>query len=325
MRSRHEPRRELAHVLLPGLVAMAPARERPRAPRRRSRRRRGLTLGLLSAGAFATVAILSQVAFGAGVPALGLVAGRFVLGAAVLWLLVALLRRPLPAPRDRLPALALGVPFGAHAALLAGAYSGLDAGLADLLFFVHPVLVMAGAVAVGRERWNPRATAALAVAGAGLVCTLLVGTGGGFDAAAAMCSLGAAVVYAAFLLGAAGRPSGSDALALTACTATGAALPLAGVAFAVGDGIPLTSAAVTLVAAVAVLGSIVAPATLIASVRHLGPSRAAIMGSAEPVMSGLLGAIVFADVLGPGLLIGAALVLAAIPILESARPTAPHR
>ena len=64
----------------------------------RTRDLQAVAVVLLSAALFGSLAVLAQLAYGAGVSVLGLLLGRFTVAGAVLWLIVLVLRRPLAVP-----------------------------------------------------------------------------------------------------------------------------------------------------------------------------------------------------------------------------------
>src|SRR5262245_7158598 len=99
----------------------------------------GLGLTLVSVAIFSTLGVLTQLAFATGATVGSLLAGRFVVAAALLWLVIGLIgkwRRP--TLRQTAAGLALGVVFSAHAWLFALSLARIDAGLVDLLDFTYP-------------------------------------------------------------------------------------------------------------------------------------------------------------------------------------------
>jgi Cyclic nucleotide-binding domain/EamA-like transporter family len=192
----------------------------------------------------------------------------------------------------------------------------LDAGLVDLLLFTYPALVMLGAVALRRERWSGRRAVALATAGAGTALVLLGGLSG-IDPLGAALALASAVAYSAYILTSAAELRRTDPLFLTALVTTGAGATLT-LGGAAGGAISL-EVGTSAVALIAVLGlvAVAAMGTFIAGIDALGPSRASIVSAVQPALTPIIGLAVFADVLGPGQMLGAALVVTAVVILES--------
>ena len=124
---------------------------------------RGASLALASAAAFATTGILSQFAFGAGANIVSLLSGRYLLCAALLWSTVALLRLGVPARRDALLVLGLGAGLiSIQSCLFFHSLQRIPPGLADMLMFVYPALVTAGAILLRREQLSRRRVASSA-------------------------------------------------------------------------------------------------------------------------------------------------------------------
>ncbi len=159
------------------------------------RGRHGVALVLVSAVCFAGLGVLSQLAYHAGVSVPGLLWGRYLLAAGALWLLIGARRRPLPSARHALVGVALGVGYSVQALLFAQSLRHLEAGLADLLYFAYPALVVIGASALGQERWSGRRTGAVVAAASGIALALIAG--GPLDLLGAALALLAALGYAA--------------------------------------------------------------------------------------------------------------------------------
>jgi drug/metabolite transporter (DMT)-like permease len=170
----------------------------------------GVALVLVSAACFGALGVLIQLAYRARVPVLGLLGGRYLLAAAVLWLLVVALRRRLPSRRGVLLGMAVGGGYSVQALLLAASLKHLEAGLADLLYFAYPALVAVGATALRRERWSWRRSAALGAASSGI--GLALAGSGAVDPLAVALALLAALGYAAYVLASSSLLDGGDPL-----------------------------------------------------------------------------------------------------------------
>src|SRR5918992_87884 len=157
----------------------------------------GTFLCLGSGAAFGAMAVFGKLAYGDGATVGTLLAVRFVLAAALFWVLVLAggaaaeiraLRR-----RDVGVGLALG---GAGYALQAGCYFAalerIDASLLSLLLYTFPSIVAAAAVALGRERMDSRRLAALGLAFGGLAMVVVGAGAGALDPLGAALGLGAA-------------------------------------------------------------------------------------------------------------------------------------
>src|SRR3954470_922063 len=141
----------------------------------------GTLFCLGSGAAFGAMAIFGKLAYGEGATVGTLLAVRFLLAAALFWVLVLAGGgiRELRALRGRDIAAGLGLGACGYA-LQAGCYFAalerIDASLLSLLLYTFPAMVAVAAVALGRERLSPRRVLALALASSGLA---LVVTGAG--------------------------------------------------------------------------------------------------------------------------------------------------
>ena len=297
----------------------------------------GALLCLASAAAFGVMGIFGKLAYEEGATLGTLLATRFVLAAALLWLVVGIgtrgARRPRrPARRDVGLALALGaVGYSAQASAFFAALQRIDASVLALLLYTFPTIVTVASILLGRERASRRTTVALVLASTGLVFVLAGAGAGRLDPIGVGLGLAAAVVYSTFLLVSEGIAARLGPLSLSTLVCTGAAITLTLVGLARGD---LSSGGVSLagfgwLAAIAVVSTVGAVGLLFAGLRRVGPTAAAILATLEPVVTVVLAFIVFGESLGPAQLAGGALVLVAVlavrvPVRLAPTPTIAH-
>jgi drug/metabolite transporter (DMT)-like permease len=279
--------------------------------------RRGLAECAGSAAAFGSVGVLVAVAQREHVGTTTLLASRYALGAIALWLALLLLRRPLPNLRVGLIAVGLGATtFAAASALYLAAIERMGAGPAGVVSYCYPVLVMAGAIALGRERLSPRRAVALglAVGGVGL---LVAGHGlGAVNGPGAVLAFASAALYTAYVLISAALRDRVEPLALSTLVATGAALAFAA-AHAVHGGAPVhTATAALAVIALALIPTAFAVSAFLSGLGRIGPSRASIASSLEPAVAVACGVLVLGEQLVPVQFVGAGLVIAAVLAIE---------
>jgi drug/metabolite transporter (DMT)-like permease/CRP-like cAMP-binding protein len=276
----------------------------------------GLGLTLTSPIFYSWHGVLTQLAFDAGASVGTVLSGRFLVAAAVLWLLVSVIRPWRPDRRQVSAGLLLGVALSAHAWLFSTSLTRLDAGLVGLLLFTYPALVMLGAVGLRRERWSARRAFVLGTVTAG-TALVLVGGLHSIDALGALLALGSAVAYTVYILTSAGQLERTDPLLFTTLVATGGAITFT-VGGAAQTDVSLDVGASALLFT-GVLGLVVVGgmSTFIAGISRLGPSRASIVSAVEPALTPVVGFAVFADRLGPAQVLGGALVIAGIVILEA--------
>jgi drug/metabolite transporter (DMT)-like permease len=238
----------------------------------------------------------------------------FVLAGASGWRALAL---PM---RDALAAAALGVlQFGVLIALLNEGLRHVDAGLGALLFATFPVLTLALAMALGRERFEPRVAAAIVLSIAGVAAALGVrppsdfgvefAIGAALVLGAALCGAVCAVLYRPLLLRPPMLPMGTLAMA-AAVVALGAA--------ALAEGLParLPGFGLRVWAAIgfAGLSSGIGFWLWLWALKHAPPTRATLFLALSPVTAAAIGLIALGEPLRLGFVLGTAAVLAALAL-----------
>src|SRR4051812_48237454 len=281
----------------------------------------GSLLCLGSAAAFGTMAIFGKLAFDEGADVTTLLAVRFTIAAAVLWVVV--LGR---GGMARLARRDIGIALGLGAcgyALQAGCYflalERIDASLLSLLLYTFPAMVTVAAVVLGRERLEARRVTALALVSAGLALVLAGAGTGALNGGGVVLGLAAAVVYSTYILVSDGVAGRMPALALATLVCTGAAASLLAGTTLAGTFQPerVTAAGWGWLGCLAVVSTVGAIAMFFAGLRRVGPTAASILSTIEPVVTVALAAAVFAERLQPIQLTGGALVLAAVLVLRA--------
>ena len=239
---------------------------------------------------------------------------RFSLAAALLLVVMAVLRPPVPRGRALTGALLYGaLNFGAAFALAYYALVRLHAGLGQTLLALVPLATLLLAVAQGQERLRAAAVVGtlLALAGVAVISqgplSVSVPLGSLLAAvASAVCIAQAAVLVRRFP---AVHPVTMNAVGMT----TGAVLLLAGSVLA-GEPrlLPQRAATWAAVAYLVVVGSVVVFVLYLVVLRYWAASRAAYGFVLIPFVTVLLSAWLDNEPLGPGLLLGGLLVLAGV-------------
>ncbi len=273
----------------------------------------GPLLCLTSAAGFATLAIFGRLATDAGVSTPTLLAVRFALAAALFAALAAAARPPAPARAAVPVALALGaVGYATQAGLFFAALERIDASLLTLLLYTYPAWVVLAGIATRRAPAGRRRLTALALSSGGLVLALAGAGTGTFDALGAALGVGAAVTYAIYILVADGVTARTHPLALATLVSAGAAATLTALAVVTGTlDLGFGPEGWRWLVLVATVSTVVPVVAFFAGLARVGPAGAAILSTAEPVVTLALAAAVFGEVLGPVQLAGSALVLAA--------------
>jgi len=279
---------------------------------------RGIALCVLSACAFGAMAIFAKEAYATGAGVVTLLSIRFLLAAALFWAIVAVRGVQLPSRRVVITCVALGAfGYAAQAGLFFGALTHIDASLTSLLLYLYPMLVFLGALAMGRERVTGRRIGALALASAGAALVLMGGSLGALDGVGVAMALGAAVIYAAYILVADRVVGGIDAFMMAALVTTGAAASTLVVGAGSGSlDLHFAAAGWGWIAAMALGSTVLGVSAFFVGLREVGPATASIVSTAEPVVTVALATLIYGEALGASQLAGGILVLGAVVILQ---------
>jgi drug/metabolite transporter (DMT)-like permease len=283
----------------------------------------GTILCLASGAAFGAMAIFGKLAYAEGATTGTLLPVRFLIAAALFWILIAARggRRELCALRQRdvVAGLALGgCGYSLQAGLYFAALERVDASLLSLLVYTFPVMVAVAAVALGREALDHRRVGALALASAGLVLVVAGAGAGALEPVGVALGLTAAVVYSTYILVSDGVAARVSPRVLSALVCTGAAITLSAGSGALGElrpGEP-SAAGWGWLACLAVVSTVLAISCFFAGLARVGPTTASILATVEPLVTVVLAFAVFGERLAGVQLAGGALVVGAVLVVQ---------
>lgn len=266
----------------------------------------GAGLVVLSACCFGAMVLFGRWAYADGVAPTSLLFMRFAIAAPLLCALVLWRRRGWPRGRSALVTALMGGVFVGNSLAYFVALTRVPAGVVAILFFTYPAIVMVGERLVFGQRFGKSRLLALVLALVGGAVTVGPTVIGSISGAAL--ALLAAGIYAVYVLLARGVTAGTDALAQAAVITTVAAVIFG---FLVGRQeltLPATSSGWAAVVALAVVSTVIAIWAFLAGASRLGPTGAATLSVAEPVMAALLAAALLDEPLRAGAMVGAALI-----------------
>lgn len=248
------------------------------------------------------------------------VLARLSIGALVLWTVAIATRASRGVPSGRWPRLlrmsALSTVVGL---LLFAAVERIPASTTTLLLYAHPAIVAVIAVVLGRDRMSPAKLAGLLL-GLGGVVLILGAPVGNLDPAGVALALGAAFVLALYVVTAQRGAEGMASVTAGAIVLSVAALLYAPIGIAAG-GVASPGSAWWWVAllGIATGGGIW---LFLAGLARLGPIRATIGATVEPVAAVVLATAFLGERLAAAQLVGGALVVAAVALLPRTRISA---
>ncbi len=296
----------------------------------------GLGLALVSAVAFGGSGVAAKPLIEAGLDPLHVVWLR-VAGAALVMLPVAWRHRGLLRSR---PALLAGFGLLAVAGVQAcyfAALSRIPVGVALLIEYLAPALVLGWVRFVQRRPVTRAAALGVVLAVGGLACVVEVWAGLSFDAVGLLLALGAACCQVGyFVLSDQGSDAGEDApdplgviaygLLVGTVVLTVVARPwgmdwsvLAGGADLDGATVP----AWTLLVWIVLIATVVAYVTGVLSVRRLSPQVAGVVACLEAVIATALAWVILGEHLSAPQIVGGAVVLLGALIAQSSAPAEP--
>jgi drug/metabolite transporter (DMT)-like permease len=205
----------------------------------------------------------------------------------------------------------------AKAGLYFSALERMDASLLALILYIYPALVLIGAVAVGRERASARRLTALLIALTGTALVLVGAASGSLDALGTAMGFGSALAYTVYILVGDRAGVGVPPIALSAFVCLGATCTFA-LASVMHGGPQLTFGAEgwAWVVAIAIVSTVAAILCFFAGLARVGPSAASILSTLEPVVTVALAATAFGESLGAVQVVGGALVLGAVLVMQ---------
>ncbi len=273
----------------------------------------GAVLVVLSAACFGVQPIMARIAYAAGMGVPAVLTYRFAIAVPLFWLALAVLRQPLKmSRRDALLLFLLGaIGYAAFSTMYFEAVDLIPAAAAAGLLYAYPTLVAVTQAGLGRERVTGRLWLALAGATAG---TLLVlgASAHGLRPLGTLLAIGAAVGYTIYLIVGHAALARVAPLPATAVMTTGAAVSLIGVAVIQGQAAPPAGpTGWAAVAGLAVVTTVVAVLALFAGMARIGPTRASILNTVEPLVTAATAALVLGERLQPPQYLGIALIVAA--------------
>ncbi len=293
----------------------------------------GLGLALVSALAFGGSGVAAKPLIEAGLDPLHVVWLR-VAGAALVMLPFAVRHRALPRRRPGLLAGfgLLGV-AGVQACYFA-AISRIPVGVALLVEYLAPALVLGWVRFVQRRPVTRAAALGVVLAVGGLACVVEVWSGLGFDALGLLLALGAACCQVGyFVLSDPGGEAGEEApdplgviaygLLVGAAVLTAVARPWSMDWSVLAHTAPMNGtpvAAFLLLAWIVFLATVLAYVTGVVSVRRLSPQVAGVVACLEAVIATVLAWVLLGEHLSAPQIFGGAVVLAGAFIAQSATP-----
>jgi drug/metabolite transporter (DMT)-like permease len=311
------------------------------------RRALGVALVLVAGASFASGSIFATLAYEAGLDWVTLMWWRFLIGASLAWLWVAIspgrrsIVRSMPR-RQVVIALGLGALYTGNAGTYYAGIETVPAALAGVLVYIYPVFVALLSLRFATRLPGRRPWIALGLAIAGVVLALGgVDVGGEVPVSGLLLILASAAIYSVWIVLSA-RLSGerrdrlgqdapeeaeaaSDAGVTTAFMMAATAVVFGVIALLGGRSVvpgAIPGDAWPYLIGIGAIASFLAIQSLYAGARRVGAAQAALISTTEPLFIVVLAFLVLDQRLDPIQLVGAALILVGVVVAQtSPRPS----
>lgn len=275
---------------------------------------RGDVLVIVSAVGFGVMPYFALDAYAAGLTPTGLLAYRFgIAGVVVLAFLAVTGRLTVPSPRLLAVGAVLGLTYAAMSWMFFNSVRYVPPSLSALLLYAYPALVALASGVLAKRMLSGRILLALALSIAGIGLTMAPGqlALGPQAWLGVLFGLAAPVLYTGYIIISGRHAAGLPSLQVTAVVSLVASLALGLLGASTGQlQFPLPEQAWRPVLLVALVSTVLAVSTFLAGVALIGPTRASIISTVEPVANLVVGALFYGFALSAGQALGTALVLA---------------
>ncbi len=283
-------------------------------------RLKGLIAVILSTLGYGLMPLISSVAYASGTAVESLLFTRFLVAAVITWGLVRFMGIPYWTTfRHLLYILVfslIGYTLCAH--LMFSAYQHISGSLVTMIVFLHPAMIVIWEAATGHGRPGPAKIGALVLTLLGLVI-ILWDPNAVLNVPGVLMSLGAALTYAYFCIAVVEpRTRHMSSLAITAYVITVSLVGYLILALAAHEPlIPQTLAGVSMAIVLGIVSTAFASLAFYWGIKQVGPSTAALASTFEPVFVALIGVLCLGETLTWRFLLGSALILGALLLLNA--------
>jgi drug/metabolite transporter (DMT)-like permease len=278
----------------------------------------GVAVIIVSACFFGCLAIFGKIAYRLNLTTPQLLSYRFAIAAALLWLASAVMRQRLPPTRSVVGLLIMGgAGYVGQSAAYFNALHYIPASTTALLLYTYPVVVTLLAAGLFSESLGLPKLVAVGLSFLGTVLVVQAQVAHNAPLLGIVLALGSAACYSAYILFGSRLLPGLPVVSSTALIMSSAAVVWSMVAATSGQLLVHWDwPRVALILAFAVLGTTIPVLTFILGLPLVGPSRAAILSTFEPVSTVALAVIVLGEPANPIQYLGGALILASVVVLE---------
>jgi drug/metabolite transporter (DMT)-like permease len=282
-----------------------------------SRRTTGVLLVIVSALSFGVMPIFARVAYASGTDPFTLLFLRFAFATPIMFGLCAVTRTPLPRGKGLLASVGLGaVLYVGQSLCYFLALTVAPASLVALLLYLYPGLVAIGASVFFHERFTLTKGIALALAVIGAV--LMIGFVSGGSGLGVALGIGASVIYSVYIMLSSRLLRDVAPLSASTIVIAATAVVYAIIALTRGPAMPVALSGWLIIAAMAVVSTVIAIGAFFAGLERLGPVGTSTLSSLEPATAVALAVVLLGEPMTILKAVGAILILTAVILIARA-------
>ena len=281
----------------------------------------GVALVVLSSVSFGAMALFARLAYAEGVTPISLLFLRFSLAAVIMIGIARMRRESMPRGRMLLGFVLMGgVGYVGQSLSFFTALTMANAGLVALLLYLYPAIVAVLSAIFYHERLTRYRIFAVVLALAGTALTV----GPQLDARplGVLLGISAALIYSVYIMAGTRLLRGATPIASSAVILSSAAFVFGGLVLVNGITLPTGLGGWIGVGGVAIVATVIAVTTFLIGLKLIGPTRASVLSTFEPVTTVVLAALLLGEPIGPWTSAGGALILAgALMLAGSGKPS----
>ena len=282
---------------------------------------KGLIAILIAAAGYGTASIFGKLAFAQGLDTFTVLTVRYSLAALVMWFYLLASRQHQPVQKTERPWILLAALFG-NILIPILYFQGLERlpiSLFAILSYTYPAFVILISWAILHEKLGGHQWTALILTMAG--CAVMYWSQGlRYDPLGVALAFGASFSYSLYILGIARYLSKMNPARAMTYTITTAAVVFLLTGLLTGRLQLPSPAGWVMLSMMAIFSTAAASIAFFTGIQIIGPSRAALISTVEPVFTIILAMVVFQETIGGQQALGAGMVILALLVLHTGTP-----
>lgn len=277
----------------------------------------GGVLVAISAAAFGLMPAFAKMAYAAGVSTYTLLFLRFAVGSLFMFPFMMIKKLPLPSTKEIISFLLLGaVGYVSQALCYFLAIEYASSGVAALLFYTHPALVMVFSALLFKEKITKVKLISLILALSGAF--IIVGAEFNGNPKGIALALAASVIYTFYILINSKIVRKGMGVQSSAFIMLGAAVVYGIITMFTGFTVPSNGTGCLAIVLLALVSTVLSFWALLTGMQSTGPSKATLISTLQPVVTVLMSVLVLSEPMTVNVVLGGCLVVAGL-VLQSGK------